>query len=469
MKPKTLALLAVVVALLAGLAFLDRQRPSTDEREAGEKRLFEVEADDIVALNVEWNGAVVELARDPQPAAVGAEPPAFPPPREWRLTAPMPARADRALADRLAGTLARLERERRLDGVDRAEVGLAPARGLVRWRSAAGEGSIELGGDVPASSSLVAAVDGGEMVVIPRGLVADLDRAPGDWRAKEVLPAGREAIERIRIVPAGGAAEVVLSRKGEAFVVERPYADAADPEAVDPLLTDFTSLRVEAFLDAPLSAAAEAGLAAPIGRFELALAGRTEPYVVELGAALPDSELRWVRAAGQAFEARTRLADALTRDPQGWRSRRWTSFETWRVERLRIDDAAGANELVRRDGEWLRDGTQVPYTEVGDLLYALTSPRAERVAPGAATVGERPELTIVLADANGAEETLTLYAAAADGVPARASGRDVTLWLPANAVEELRARIDALRVAKPVEETPVASASEADAEPATAD
>jgi hypothetical protein len=184
---------------------------------------------------------------------------------------------------------------------------------------------------VPASSSLVAAVEGrDELVVIARALLTDLDRAPGDWRAKEVLPAGRDEIERLRLVPAGGGGELVLSRKGESFVVERPYADAADPEAVDPLLTDLTSLRVERFLDAPLAAETEQGLASGPGRFELALKGRTEPYVVELGAAIPDSEMRTVRAAGQTFEARTRLADALARDPQAWRSRRWTTSRVGR-------------------------------------------------------------------------------------------------------------------------------------------
>ncbi|MCM2268864.1 MAG: DUF4340 domain-containing protein [Thermoanaerobaculia bacterium] len=469
MKPKTLALLAVVVALLAGVAFFDRERPSTDERKKSEKKLFRLAADDVVALTVDWNGATVRLERDPQPAAAaGAEAPAFPPPREWRLTAPMTARADRALADRLVTTLAGLESERRLDGVERADVGLAPPRGTIRWQSATAEGMLELGGDVPASSSLVAAADGA-LAVIARAIVADVDRSPGDWRAKEVLPAGRDEIERIRIVPAGGGAEVVLSRQGEAFVVERPYADAADGDTVDPLLTDFTSLRVETFLDAPLAAAAAAGLAGGPGRLELSLKGRTEPYVVELGGTVPDGERRYVRAGGQAFEAQTRLADALTRAPEAWRSRRWTTFESWRVERLKVDDPAGTFELARRDGDWLRDGVRVPYTEVGDLLYALTSPRAARVEPGAAAVGERPELTIVLADGGGAEETLTLYAAAADGVPAGAAGRDVTLWLPATAVEELRAKLAALRAAKPLEETPAESAAAAGAEPVAAD
>jgi len=467
-RPKTLALLAAVVALLAAfIVFFERDLPSSDERKERAKKLFRVAADDVVSLVVEWNGATVELERDPAPAGAG-ESAAFPPPREWRLLAPLAGRADRALADRLATTLAGLESERRLEGVERAAVGLAPARGRLRWKTPAAEGSLELGGDVPASTSLVAAVDGGELVVIPRAVIAELDRAPGDWRAKEVLPAGRDEIERVRLVPAGGAEEVVLSRRGEGFAVERPYADTADPDAVEPLLTDLTSLRVESFLDAPLAAAAEQGLAATAGRLELALKGRAEPYVVEIGAVVADSERRYVRAAGQAFEARTRLAEALTRDAALWRSRRWTTFESWKFERLKIDDAAGTLELARSGADWLRDGVKIPYTEVGDLLYVFASARADRVEAAAARPDEKPELTAIVSDAGGAEETLTLYAARADGVPARVSGREAILLLPAKTAEELNAKLAAVRAARPEEEKSPPAASD-EAPPAGAD
>jgi hypothetical protein len=462
-KPKTLAILAALVGALAlFIAFVERDLPSTEERKASEKKLFRLAADDVTALTVEWNGATVELVRDPRPQPAGGAELAFPPPREWRMTAPMTARADRTIADRLAGTLAQLESERRLAGVARGEVGLDPPRGRVGWKTPQSAGGLELGGDVPASSSLVAAIEGeSEPVVIARGIVAELERAPGDWRAREVLAASREAIERIRIVPAGGGGEVVLARKGDAFAVERPYADAADPDTVDPLLTDLTSLRVETFLDAPLAPVAARGLAGGAGRLELALKGETAPYVVELGAEVAGTDRRYVRAGGQAFEAQTRLAEAVTRAAEAWRSRRWTSFESWKVERLKLDDAQGALELARSSGDWLRDGVKVPYTEVGDLLYAITSARADRVAAGAGAM-TKPELTLVLADADGGEETLTLHAATAEGVPARTSGRDVELSLPAAAADELRAKLAALRAAPAVAATPAAEAADAE-------
>jgi len=461
MKPKTLAFLAAVVAALAlFIVFVERDLPSTDEREASEKRLFRVEAEDVIGLTIEWGGETVELERDSKPEAKGDEAPAFPPPREWRLTAPLSARADRTLADRLAGSLARLEGERRLGEVDRADVGLAPPRGRVGWRTSTAAGALEIGGDVPASSTLVAAVEGGEPVVIPRTIVSDFDRAPGDWRAKEVLPAVRDQIERIRIVPAGGDGEVVLSRTGNRFAVERPFADLADPDTVDPLLTDLTSLRVESFLDEPVAPEAANGLSSGPGRIELALEGKTDPYVIQVGAEIPETERRYLRAGGQPFEAQTRLADAVTREAEAWRSRRWTSFDSWRVERLRVSDGDGGFELARSSGEWLRDGVKVPYTEVGDLLYAITSARADRIEATPAAATDQPARTLILSDADGVEETLTVYAAAADGVPARVSGRDVRLFLAQSAADEVDAKIAAVREAKAVEEPETSSSAD---------
>jgi hypothetical protein len=396
----------------------------------------------------------VRLERDAAPEA--SEPAAFPPPREWRVTSPFTARADRQLADQLASELATLEIARELEGAARGEIGLEPPRGRILWRTAERQGVLEVGGDVPASSSLVAvSSERSAPVVVARAIGAHLERAPGDWRDKQVVASGRDEIERIRLVPPGGD-ETVLSRQGTGFRVERPFADAADPDVVDPLLSDLTSLRAERFLDAPLPAAAAAGLAAGAGRIELAVRGRTEPLVIELGGEVEPAGARYLKVGGQALQGATRLGDALARAPAEWRSKRWASLESWKVERLRITDGTGELDLARDEGDWRRGEAKIGYTDVGDLLYALSSARATRLLVGAeaavAPAGQ-PELTVVLADPDGAEETLTLHGAvpgSEGGVAARVSGRDVVLVLAPADVEELRAKIAAARAAEPI-------------------
>ncbi len=460
MKPKTLVVLAVLVgALAAFIAFYERDLPGSDERKTlSERVLPKLAAADIVGFDIDWNGKQVRLERaaapekKAQPDAAGLATP-----REWKLVAPLAARADRTMADRLASDLAGLHMERKLDGAARKDVGLVPPRGKVSWKTSdGGSGTLEIGGDVPASSNIVVDVAGGATpLVIAKALLTDIDRAPGDWRAKEVLDVGRDKIDRIRIVPAGGGEEVVLARKGEKFSVERPYADAADPEQVDPLLSELTSLKVDKFLDAPLAPDAEKGLAAGAGRIELSLAGRTAPFVVELGAETQQGGDRYLRADGQSMEAKTKLAEAITRPVADWRSKAWTSFDSWKVERIRVSDAEGKLELARSSGDWLRDGKKIPYTDVGDLLYAITSARADQVLSGAAaqaTPAGSPRLTIIFSDANGGEETLTLGNTTGDHVPARVSGRDVVLMLPAKTATDVEAKVAAVRLAKPAEE-----------------
>lgn len=463
MRPRTLAILAAIVAALAAFVlFYERDLPSTEERAARAKKVFRVEADEIAALEVVWNDATVRLERDAGATASGAATTAG----DWRITAPFAARADQGLADRLAATLADLELVRRIEGGVRAELGLEPARGKVTWTSKdRRSGTLEVGGAVPASANVAAADGAGDPLVIADALVGDLERAPGDWRAKELVTATAEQVERVRLVPRaaeGGAPEVVLARRGTALAVEKPYADAADRDATETLIGALTGLRAERFLDAPLGAPhepdTESALAAGPGRIEVALAGRTSPLVVEVGQESPTAGVRIVRVDGQAVEARTALAESLGRAAEAWRSPSWSSLETWGVERLRIDDEAGKLELLRSGGDWLRDGEKLGYAEPSELVHALTSARAESLRVGAeaaAIPADRPTLTAILAGGDGAEETLTLHAEQGGLVPARVSGRDVVLMLPAAAVERLRAALAAVRAAQPVPAAPL--------------
>lgn len=455
MKPRTLAILALLVGGLAAfIALYERELPGTEERKQRAGRVLPFEAGDLVALDVDWQGRTLRLERsEPPAAATGEAAAALPPPAEWRIVEPIAARADRAAVERLAGDLARLEVSRALEGTERKDVGLEPPRGKVSWKTKSGQGTLEIGGQVPASQNVVVASSSRDgLAVVPGWFVSDLDKAPGDWRAREALDVTREAIERIRLQPAG-AAPVELVRGADGFAVAAPFADRADRDRVDPLISDLVALRAEKFLDPPLAPEAAAGFAAPAGRIELGVAGRAAPVAVEIGAEVAPGGNRYVRIGEQVFEAKTPLAEALMRPAEEWRGRAWASFESFRIEKLKVADAQGAFELVRDGADWKRDGTKISYPEVGDLLYALTSAKADRVVPppaAAAYPAASPTLTVTLTDGDGREEVLTLQAGGPDGVPARVSGRDVVLLLPGRAADEVTGKIAAVRAAKAV-------------------
>ncbi len=257
----------------------------------------------------------------------------------------------------------------------------------------------------------------------------------------------------------------MLARSGETLRLESPVSDLAERDLTDRLLADLLALRIETFLDAPLAVEAEAALggraAAPgtlgtLGTIELTIRGESAPLRIEIGAERAPGRRVW-RAGGQAFESVSTLGDLLARPASEWRSRNWTRFENWRIEKARFEDPAGAFELARRDGEWLRDGKRIPFAAASDLLAALTAARAERLAELPAAAADAappvaPRLTVTLSDADGNEELLTLYESrdpAAAVVPARTRGREVEILLARDLVTELEQKVAAVRAAAP--------------------
>ena len=466
MKPKTLAVLALLVgALAAAVYFFEGDLPSTDERAATAKKVVPAKSDEIVGLDVDWGGKKVRLERDPKPAE--AKDGAIPPARKWRMLEPFATAADTAGVDGFVSQLTGLEAARELTGAAKKDVGLEPPRGTISWRTATASGTLEVGGKVPASNEVVVAASGRPgLSVVSDSFVTQAEKAPGEWRSREVVTAERSAIEKVTLA-AAGAPGVVLTKSGETLALESPVADAADREAVDQLLADLSGLRAETFLDEPLTENTLAALAAPAGTIALAVKGAPTPLRIELGGGEPMPGKRIVRAGGQAFVATTKLLDSAARPAAGWRSKGWTRFESWRIERLTVDDAVGRMVLERKDGKWLRDGKEVPFSAASDLLYSLSSAKAESLreeAAGAIAAG-KPVLTLTVADADGKEETLTLHPPEGALSPARTSGRDVTLLLPSATVADVTSKLGALRAAAPVEPEPAPAS--ANATPAT--
>jgi hypothetical protein len=488
-KPRTLLILLVLVAGLgAFIWFYERELPGSEERAEQAKRLLRgLEAKEVTALVVETGGERVRLERVPAPAGgdegaedgedgedgdgeEAGEPFPLPEPEpEWRIAEPAAlagARADRFAVDRLLDALTALEKSRTLDDADRAEAGLEEPRARVTIvREEGAETTLEIGAEVPASTSTLAALAGApEVYVVGGGIVHDLDRPPGDWRDREVLAVRRDRIERLAIAPAGGERIVLARRGGEEYWLDEPRVDRADGTAVDQLVTDLTALRAREFVDAPGEDLAPYGLDAPRGSIEIAAGG--EAFRLEIGGEAEG--MGWYgRAGGQLFAADGQLPEALVKAAADWQSRSLSARRLYQIDRVGIEEARkeAAEPLVleREGADWKRGGEAIPYTPVSDFLFALTDARAERLArrDAARAAGHlgAPALTITLAggadggaDAGAAgSETITLYPPTAAGeVPAAVTGRDFALYLAPATAETLRDSLARLREAEPL-------------------
>ncbi|HSG39012.1 MAG TPA: hypothetical protein VLE27_05195, partial [Thermoanaerobaculia bacterium] len=190
--------------------------------------------------------------------------------------------------------------------------------------------------------------------------------------------------------------------------------------------------------------------------------GGAAPVRVALGApvAAPTGEaageLSYARVGETLFEARTRLGESVQRSPDEWRAPQLSAFEVHDVEAFTVQDGKVAMDLSRAGTDWKRGGTTISYLPVSDLLFAVLSARADRVLSPqeAQSMGVRasnPILTFQLRTQGQGTETLTLYPAVPEGIPARASGRQSVLLLPTSTLGDVQKKIKDVREAKKVE------------------
>jgi hypothetical protein len=466
-RPRTLLiLLALVVGLLLFIRYYERDLPSSDERAVRAKKILTVKKDEVTGVTLEAGNAVVALQRV---SAGGAGKEA-----EWRLTRPLVSGADVGAVDRLLDTLTALELTRELGKVEPRTVGLAPPRGRIVMRTAAGETVVRIGAAVPTGGELIAQVSGpaGKPGIYAVGdtLWSEVQRPIDEWRDRRIVHVDRDRIERVAMWHAGGP-RLLLARRGESFWLESPIADRADREKVDKLLGDLTGLSAEKFAGGPAAAAPALGLTPPSATVEVVIGGQAQPLRVELGAPQPEppppppaagapppappaGTLRWMRAAGQTFVARTALAEAVDRDPAAWRSLSLAGVEVHQVEAVMARDAKGTTAFTRSGPDWKRAGVTISYLPVSELLFALVDARAARLLSPAeaqqAGMAAKPELTFELKTQAG-PETISLYPALSTGeVPARVSGRESVLVLAAGKLKDMGDKLAAARTEKPL-------------------
>src|SRR4028119_1899234 len=294
MRPRTLLiLLLVVLGLGAFIWFYERELPSSEERAENAKRVLPLDKDEIRKVTVEApSGKVVfervEHAKDDQDDNAekaedgeGDQEEEGEPESEWKITAPMQARADAFAVDGLLDSLAELQKNRTLEDVDRKAVGLDKPRATVRIETEDGTRVLQLGAAVPTGGSLIAGLEGSdEAYVVSDTILSQVDREPGSWRDRQLFRAGRDAIARITVTGPGG--KVVLAQQDGQFRIESPFADRADKTLVDDLYADLSGLTAEQFVDQPIGTPAEMGLQPPRGVVEGAFR-QGDPLRIELG------------------------------------------------------------------------------------------------------------------------------------------------------------------------------------------
>jgi hypothetical protein len=297
MRPRTLLiLLAVVLALGAFIWFYERELPSSEERAEQAKKVLTFEKDEVRKVTMEGPSGKVVFERvaqekddkdskddDKDGEEAPGEEALGEPESEWKITAPMQARADAFAVDGLLDSLADLEKTSTIEKADRKAQGLDKPRATVRVETEDGTRVLQIGAAVPTGGALIAALEGEDRsYVVSDSIWSQIDREPGSWRDRQLFRASRDAIARITLtVP--GRQTMVLTQQNGRFRIESPFADRADKQRTDDLFADLSGLTAEQFLDQPQLAPAAMGLQPPQAVVEVAFQ-KGEPLRIELGA-----------------------------------------------------------------------------------------------------------------------------------------------------------------------------------------
>jgi hypothetical protein len=470
MRPRTLAILSLLVLGLAAFVwFYERDLPGTDERaEQGKKLLGGLQPEAVVALTLTQDGQEVRLEKE-EPAAAetggdGAAEDPLPGEEQWWLRAPLEARADREAVSQLLGVLTRLEKRRTLEDLSRQEAGLDPLQATLTLETAQGKRVVEVGGEVAVAGDRMVAVAGERGIHVVTGAFwTDLDKEPGDWRSRQVLPFDRTAVDRL-VIGDGPAAVVLVREDGQSFRLEAPLADQADAQQVSRLLDELSAARVAEFVDDPAAEGVEPGETAAV--FTSASGPRS--HRLELLGLVGDDGRRYGRADGQLFVVSPgTLLDLAALPAEEWRSRAWTGLQIFDLQRLDVRGPGTELALTRGEVNWQRGDEEILYAPVRELLLLLTAVRGEETLPVAEArargwlAGEgRWTFELVPEGEGRPAETVTVYPPGEHGVVAELAGRQVVVRTPAATLEELEKAVQAVRDAEPV------AAGEGGADPA---
>jgi len=290
----------------------------------------------------------------------------------WRLTEPLQTDGDAMALEALVLAAHDLKAAEFIadEPADPAFFGLDKPRLEVRLRSKGqrSDRTISFGREAPADRLYVRTSTEPTVYAVAKADFANLDKALGDLRAKEVLAFEHDGVTSVRLT--SPLAEVQLVRTGPAderrWEIAKPRKAAADDRTVDDVLYALSGLRAEEFVDKP-GPLADYALDKPRLQAELTVSGRKTPIQLLVGKTAADQSGVFVKRADGATVYRvpqTVLGD-LAPEP--------TRFLSRQVLKLNRDDI---ERIVLEHGR-----TRLVIERQGKDRWRITSPRKAEAGP----------------------------------------------------------------------------------------
>ena len=445
--------IAVFAALGAYLYFVDEPREKARQEAQEKEGLLFAEFDPNQVTEAWLEGK----NRDPVHLKKGED-------GTWTLLEPVQDRADDGKVRNLLEDLKGLKAQREVAGedADLAAFGLQEPEVVVRTAGAAA--SVAVGSENPAGDARYVRAEGGAVKLAASSGLGSFLAGSGELRSRDLFDGFPWAKLRSVSIRQPSGETVRLSKAGDAWAIETPFAAEADGEAADRMLEKVRWARVESFLDegqADVEAALEGGL-----RIDLEAEGEGAPLTLRMAETAAGS----VWAARSARDARFTLPKdvfaALRVSADGLRRKKPVLVKPWRLKAFDLEVSGKKLAYEKVEGSWKRDGGAVEgeeATALNDYLRVVETSQAAAVLPVPSDPKEvgldAPWLTARFTDNEGGEQALRV-ARRDDAIFARGGDAGPVYRMPEDYVAKAEALV---RAGEPKPETPAKAAG---AEPA---
>lgn len=422
MKRGTWILLGLVVLLVAAILLWERKQPTTDEREEGKLKVFDLQKAEVTGL-VRTGEHPLELAR------AGED--------RWELRAPLKDLADRYGVE---GFVERLNQTRALrtvaPGAALGPLGLDRPRATWTLREGTRSTTLEVGEKAALDEGLYIRTDG-KIALVPTDLESLLTKSADDFRLKNLTAAATPEVKSFTLRTASGERFAAHRDPKVGWLVTAPFQDCGSASAIEQMLDDVSLCLVDQFVRGNPDAKS-LGLDPPQCSVRLEME-KGAPVEIALGGVVPGSDpakkLVYATVSGRPLPmtVSSNSLRFLTASPEAYRSLEVFSEDAMEAQELRVSGKTPVS--LKRDDKkgWTFEGA-APHgaTDAGGLPAALAALHGEKAVPwqGPSTPGfGQAEVTFVLKGAGG-EQKVEVGPEVDGRRLAHAEGRPVALVLP---------------------------------------
>ncbi|MBI2059762.1 MAG: DUF4340 domain-containing protein [Nitrospirae bacterium] len=360
-----------VLSLLIAYIFADRWwEKRKEDKKTKETKLFDLKADDVEEITVQMAG------KDEKVLVKEGE-------KTWKLIKPVTDLADEATVRSMTSKIEELNFERVIDEApsDPSSYGFNPfvVRVAFKAKGKPEPKEFQIGEKTQVGYNQYLRVTGSPRILLTSSSVKSVyDRDLLSLRAKEVVRAERDTIQRLEFMNPKSPKPVVLRRTNEKWVADADPILDLDQESVKNVVRDLVNLRIRDFDDEAPKNLKKFGLvkAAAAYSVEWSTASGVASETVLFGDKVKDKDRFYAKQGSRAtvFEVDKYTFDNLNKSLDDLKEKHPLRFNRFDLTALEVDTPSKSYALEKVDGVWTLtkpEKTQARAEVISDLLILL--------------------------------------------------------------------------------------------------